>query len=328
MVQAAISADASTGASTGDLTLSVYNARDERVFERSYGNFGPNERVAIASASKLVSGMLLLDVVARGELSLESTTGEVLGWTGPQASITLRQLLSFTSGMQAENLCAFNPLISLATCVNSIAGAPLAAAPATRFDYGSTHLAVAGRMAEVATGRGWNALFRERIADPLGLPSGVLYYALPAQAVGASNPLVAGGLQASARDYARMLALAYHRGEFAGVTIGTAALFDAQSREPFPAVVVGNSPSANLGSPFRYGLSAWLECSTPATGCDRVSSAGAFGFTPWLDRGAGYYATLSMERFDGRATRFSVLLQQTLLPFIEVAINTPQGRRQ
>ena len=43
-----------------------------------------------------------------------------------------------------------------------------------------------------------------------------------------------------------------------------------------------------------------------------ISSAGAFGFTPWLDRSAGYYATIAMERTDGRATRFSVRLQQAL----------------
>ena len=38
-----------------------------------------------------------------------------------------------------------------------------------------------------------------------------------------------------------------------------------------------------------------LAISTPATGCSSISSPGAFGFTPWLDRITGYYAILGME---------------------------------
>ncbi len=316
IIRATIAAEGSSG----DLSLSVYNAQDSLVFERSYGNFSPTTPVAVASASKIVSGMLLLDVVARGELTLESTTGSVLGWTGAHGTITLRQLLSFTSGMASENLCAFNPLITLASCVNSIESVALQAAPGTRFDYGSTHLATAARMAEVVSNKSWATLFRERLADPLGLPASVRYYALPNQALGTNNPLVAGGLRASARDYAALLALDFHRGVYGGLSVGTSALFDAQAREPFPGVVIGNSPSVSLGVPFRYGLSAWLECSTPATGCAVISSAGAFGFTPWLDREVGYYAILAMERLDGAGTGFSVRLQQTLIPFIKVAV--------
>ncbi len=319
-VDSVIRATIATDGGSGDLTLSVYSAQDSLVFERSYGNFSPTTAVAVASASKLVSGMLLLDVVSRGELSLESTTGSVLGWSGAHGTITLRQLLSFTSGMDSENLCAFNPLVTLASCVNAIESVPLVASPGTRFDYGSTHLATAARMAEVVTGKSWATLFRERVADPLGLPAAVRYYALPNQSLGTSNPLVAGGLRASARDYAALLALAFHKGTYSGVTVGTPALFDLQTREPFPAVQIGSSPSVNLGVPFRYGLSAWLECTTPATGCTVISSAGAFGFTPWLDRAEGYYATLAMERLDGAGTGFSVRLQQSLIPFIKTAL--------
>ena len=56
--------------------------------------------------------------------------------------------------------------------------------------------------------------------------------------------------------------------------------------------------------PFRYGLAVWLECATPtafASGCNSQSSPGAFGFTPWFDRDAGYYAMIGMYQL-GRAT--------------------------
>ena len=47
-----------------------------------YGNFSADQRVAIASASKLVSGATLFRLVDAGYLTLDTTTGQVLGWTG------------------------------------------------------------------------------------------------------------------------------------------------------------------------------------------------------------------------------------------------------
>ncbi len=319
-VDSVVRAQITAAGGASALTLSVYDNDDERVFERSYGGFSPETRVAVASASKLVSALVLFDAIARGELSLTSTTGAVLGWTGSRGTITLEQLLSFTSGLENENSCTFNPLVSLASCVGTISTQPVLAAPGTRFDYGNTHLHVAARMAEVTTGKSWITLFRERLAQPLGLASGVRYFTFPNQSVGEINPLVAGGLRASARDYARLLALAYHNGRFDGVTVGTPALFTAQTREPFPGAVIGSSPYGSPLPVFRYGLGAWLECGTPASGCATLSSAGLYGFTPWLDRSSGYYATIAMEQLDGRATAFSVRLQQAVQPHIRAAL--------
>ncbi|ADO71673.1 hypothetical protein [Stigmatella aurantiaca] len=37
-------------------------------------------------------------------------------------------------------------------------------------------------------------------------------------------------------------------------------------------------------------------------GCSSISSPGAFGWTPWVDRDAGYYAILGMQLSSGDAT--------------------------
>ena len=133
----------------------VYDAQGVKRFEKMYGTFAADQRVAIASASKMVAGLTILRLVDQGFLTLDSTTGDVLGWTGPQAAITLRQLLSFTSGLPREALCTLTQNTTLAACVDSISQLTLEAAPGTRFDYGSTHLHVAARMAEVVTGQSW-----------------------------------------------------------------------------------------------------------------------------------------------------------------------------
>lgn len=300
--------------------LAIWDAKDRKVYEHMLGDFTGDTRVAVASASKLVAGLVLFDVIRRGQLGLDTTTGEVLGWTGANAAITLRQLMSFTSGLPKEAACTLNPLTTLANCAETLANATLVAPPGTEFDYGSTHLLVAGAMAEQVTGQRWDDLFAQTLQTPLGLPSDVTYFTAPRQALGKINPLIAGGLRASMNEYRHFLAVAFHKGSYGGLAIGTPALFDTQSRTPYPDAAIGSSPMPNA----RYGLTCWLECATPATGCQRVSSPGAFGFTPWLDRDAGYYAILGMELAstgndegnDEGVVAFAVTLEQEIAPLI------------
>ena len=302
--------------------VAIYDAQGVKRFEKVYGSFAPDLRVAIASSSKLVSGLTILRLVDQGFLTLDSTTGAVLGWTGPQASISLRQLLSFTSGLPAEADCTSQLLITLADCVDSISTMALVAAPGTRFDYGSTHLQVAARMAEVVTGESWAKIFETQLKAPLGLGPDMLYYTAPRQAVGTSNPLIAGGLRATMDEYARVLQLEFNRGTFSGNRLISDALFTAQGTEPFPNAVIGNSPVESIGLDFHYGLTAWLECPPPAANCGVLSSPGAFGFTPWVDRDGGYYAMIAME-VDGSRTgivEFSVELAQQHKPLIRAAL--------
>ncbi len=100
--------------------LAIYDAQGVKRFEKMYGTFAPDQRVAIASASKMVAGLTMLRLVDQGFLTLDSTTGAVLGWTGPQGAITLRQLLSFTSGLPREAPCTLLQDITLADCVDAI----------------------------------------------------------------------------------------------------------------------------------------------------------------------------------------------------------------
>ena len=298
--------------------LAIYDSHGTKVFEHMYGNFSPDQRVPIASASKLVSGVTLFRLIDQGYLSLDSTTGQVLGWTGDEGAITLRELMSFTSGLQPENRCTYQSDVALAGCVETISQAGLAAAPSTRFDYGSTHLSVAGRMAEVAVGKPWNEIFAAQLRDPLGLASDVTYYANPLKATGTDNPLLAGGLRLSMNEYEHVLRFVFDKGVWNGTPLLAPTLFDTQTIDPYPNAVIGSSPAQGG---IRYGLTAWLECSTPATGCSSISSPGAFGFTPWLDRGTGYYAILGMEDLDNRRTHFGAELEKQLKPLIVEALS-------
>jgi len=307
--------------------LQVFDARGNKVFEQMYGDFSPDRRIPIASASKLVAGLTILRLVDQGKLSLDSTTGAVLGWKGPQAAITLRQLLSFTSGLPPRDVCSMRPGITLAECVQQLSKVKLVAAPGTRFDYGNTHLAVAGRMAEVVSGKTWEGVFGEQLRVPLGMRSDVAFYTWPRRAEGTTNPLLAGGLQMTMDEYAKVLELEYHRGMFRGARLIGDVLFTEQATEPYPNAVIGDTPVGRIGLDYHYGLANWLECPPPAVNCPVQSSPGAFGFTPWVDREGGYYAIIGMDVGGLRRTgvvKFSVELAQKLRPMIRQAITAAQ----
>lgn len=304
--------------------LSVYDRDDHLVFSRMYGDFAADRIVAVASASKLISGAMVFEAIRRsnGRLTLDSTTGVILGWKGPNAEITLRHLLSFTSGMPGERSAIMAPGKTLAACVAGLEDLEADTKPGTRFEYGSIHLQIAARMVEVIGGKPWNALFREWIAAPLHLPDEVAYYTFPRQAIGTTNPLIAGGLRMSMEQYAKVLAAVFHQGTAAPLTLGTPELFTAAAHEPFK-VAIGLSPMQGQGYSYHYGLACWLETADPHAGSDVISSAGAFGFTPWVDRRSGYYAIFGMEMLNG--ARFSFPIEQELQPLIRSALGGAGG---
>jgi len=318
---AAVDAEAAatyTSLGISAMGIAIYDRNGDKVFEAMYGTFSPDQRVYIASASKMVSGVTLFHLIDEGVLSLNSSTAQILGWSGEKGTITLRELLSLKSGLADENVCTYVANTTLQSCVDDIYQADLLGAPGTRFDYGSTHLAVAGRMAEVATGKPWNAIFAEQLRSPLNLPADIQYYVLPDNLRNSDNPLLAGGLVMSMNEYAQVLHLVFDKGLWNGVQLINEDLFTLQSIDPYPDAIIGQTPAESPAA--RYGLTAWLECATPATGCDVISSPGLFGFTPWLDRKNGYFALIGMEDRDLSQRGVAVDLQQRLKPLIVDAL--------
>jgi CubicO group peptidase (beta-lactamase class C family) len=299
--------------------LAIYDRNGTKVHEYMSGTITGDTRLPIASASKLVSGVTLFRLIEANYLTLDTRTGPVLGWQGANAGITLRHLLSFTSGLEPDALCNYMASITLRDCANSLEQQPLVAPPGTRFDYGSSHLAVAATMAEQLTGQGWNSLFQTWLAQPLGISADAIYYANPVNAQGTANPLPAGGLRMTMNEYARVLRVVFDRGTLNGSPFISASLFVEQGRLQYPNATVGNSPLP-AGPGLRYGLTAWLDCDTPASGCNRISSPGAFGFTPWVDRDAGYYAVLGMYDSQNGGTGVAVQLEPALQPLIVEAM--------
>ena len=82
------------------------------------------------------------------------------------------------------------------------------------------------------------------------------------------------------------------------------------------------TPCVDLWSAPKHSYARLCGCPPPAANCAVLSSPGAFGFTPWVDRDGGYYAIIAMEvsEADSGIAAFSVQLAQDLKPLIRDAL--------
>ncbi len=271
--------------------------RDGRRFTWQRGH-APDTVLQLASASKWLTAATILSLVDDGVLSLDDHPQDHLAWatddaSDPRSAITLGHLLSFTAGFDVRPLqrsCAGDGSTTLAACAQSFFEDDHVFAPGTTYVYGPAHMHVAAAMAEAATGRTWPQLFRDTLADPLGMSSGA-GFKNPSEA----NARPSGGAEASAEDYERFL-LAMLRGDL------LAEHLEVMHRDwtPLEAVRIEYSPATEWGLEWHYGLGNWLECPEErwSTACDDqhvVSSPGAFGFDPWIDRERGVYGIVARQ---------------------------------
>lgn len=278
-----------------DFTL-LLEAADGRLYRHSRGVSTGATLYESASTSKLVSAVVILALVERGYLSLDSKPQELLWFWNPPAGspasrVSLRHLLSFTSGFWDEPPCLDLAGSGFEQCVQSIyfRNAAYGIEPGSEYYYSSTHLQIAGLMAIKARGfASWADLFEE-FKSRTGLFEHSRYD-LPS----ATNPRLAGGMRWTGDDYLALLRELYRARLLSADT--QAALWSDQRG----AASVLNSPSLSaIGQDWAYGLGNWLECPSPEFTCRawprRNSSPGAYGAYPFVDFGNGYFGLLARQ---------------------------------
>jgi CubicO group peptidase (beta-lactamase class C family) len=264
-------------------------ARDGMVLHRqSYGGYTGNERMGIASASKWLSALTLARLVERGDLRWDSTVGEYFPDAAPLLrTITLAQLYSHTSGITiTDSPCLSDRQMPLQDCAREILATPLVALPGTVFAYGGNSMQVAGAMAEIAAGESWDDLFIREMVQPLGLTrTDWTAGALRDGYVRNANPRVAGGARSTMDDYGRVLDMLLAGGLHEGESFLRAETLATMALDRTVGLVIGYTPVP--GYEFGYGIGQWVEAKDAFGATYRVSSPGAFGFTPWVDWRSG-----------------------------------------
>ena len=137
---------------------------------------GPDTRYAVGSISKQFTAAAVLLAAEQGKLSLDDTVSKYFPDLTRAGEITIRQLLSHTSGY--EDYAPQDYLVpewTRATTPEAIldrwAKKPLNFDPGTKWQYSNTNFVLAGEIFEKATGRPLVPFLREKIFDPLGMLS-------------------------------------------------------------------------------------------------------------------------------------------------------------
>ena len=167
---------------------------------------------------------------------------------------------------------------TVASCFASNGNDTYTAAKLDRFNYNSGHFQKWGVDNGMANMTATDVA--QAYQATLGIP--VLF----------SGPLLAGGAIMSAQDYAQFL-----RKMLSG-QLRIAALLgsDPTCTQPSSCPTADASPLTNEA--WHYSLGHWVE-DDPAVGDGSFSSAGAFGFYPWIDRTKTYYGILARSDKSG-----------------------------
>ena len=231
----------------GGVALLVWKG-GKLIYEHYTGGASEASRFETFSMHKSVLGLAYGIAIAQGVIaSLDDPAGTYLAeWQNdPRGKITLRQLLTMTSGLHYYGFVQKQALeIAAGTHVTDVALAtPLDRPPGTRFEYNNVNSQIAGTILSRAlekSGHGDYAQFISRVLlKPLGAGDAYLWLEHDG-----GLPRFYAHLQMSARDWLRFGILIDRNGKFDGMQVVPAAWI--QSME---------TPSSLNPN---YGIQVWL----------------------------------------------------------------------
>ncbi|HEY4101230.1 MAG TPA: serine hydrolase domain-containing protein [Gemmatimonadales bacterium] len=262
---------------TGAPSASIAVVRNgEIVFAQAYGSArlepalaaSPTMRYSIGSVSKQFTATAILLLAERGKLSLDDKVGRWLPDLTRANEVTVRQVLSMTSGYEDfwPQDYVMPPMLKPTTAraiADGWARKPLDFDPGTRWQYSNTNYVLAGMIIEKITGTSLVDFLRKEVFTPLHMESVVitddaglgpadpdryLRYALgpvrPAPKEGRGWMFAAGELAMTASDLAR----------WDMSVINQAILKPASYRAQQTTVLLANGTSTGYGLGVDVGL--------------------------------------------------------------------------
>ena len=273
----------------------LIGSREGILHESFLGSYSRATVVPIASASKLLSGVRMLQLAERGALSLDAPVSSYLPqFTGVKGTMTVRQMFSHTSGYGNDSGSAilFNNTLTLAQAVDQIACCrPLTAGYSVggQFGYGGVSMHIAGRVAEVTGGGDWQARWQAELGAPLGITS------IDWQGLGATqNYGIAGSARSNLRDYGQVLHMLTNAGRSNDRQILRASTVQTLTQDRVGTLPIAFAP-VNVGTVVKYSVGSWIEPNRPVNQAPLIHSLGAFGFFPWVDFHRGLFGVFMVR---------------------------------
>jgi CubicO group peptidase (beta-lactamase class C family) len=280
----------------------------------------------IASMTKPVTAMGILMLEEEGKLSTDDPVekhlpefrgqqlitkkeGATITLGKPARPITIKDLLTHTSGMKGGQGPGLGDLYArrnrtLAEATLAISQWPLEFEPGSKWSYCNTGIDTLGRLIEVCSGKTYEAFLDERLFQPLGMKD-TFFYPTEAQkarvatlykkdkdglarsenflgdAVGGRFPLPAGGMFSTAPDMVKLYQMMLDRGVAGGKRYLSEASVAKMTRNHTGDLRAGFTDGIQMGL-------GWQLVGTPTGVTEPLSvgtygHGGAFGTQGWID---------------------------------------------
>lgn len=258
----------------------------------------------------------------KGQMMVAEKNGDRVVLTKPSRPITIRDLLTHTSG-----LAGFPPGLSdiygkrdrtLAEATLAVSQLPLQFEPGSKWAYSNTGIDTLGRIIEVKSGKSYEDFMAERIFEPLGMKdttpfpsseqlqrSATLYgtkdgelvdvgFVLIGKGEGAKHPIPAGGLFSTGADLAKAYQAMLNGGKMGDKRIISEASAQQMTSLQTGDIVCGFTPGMGFGFGWAYtkepqGVHAMLSKGAYGHG-------GAFGTQGWIDPEKDLFLVLLFQR--------------------------------
>lgn len=304
-----------------------HQGRDERVT--------PDTLFLIGSVSKSFTALAVMQLVEAGKVDLDVAVSRYLdGFArGPAKAVTIRQLLSHTSGFStlqgnARHSDASEGNDALAREVDGVASLIPTTAPGSAWAYSNTNYQVLGRVIEVVSGQSYQTYVESHILRPVGMERSFVSDGKvhPETATGhvpwfgTKRPLPSnethrvtapqGGVVASARDLARYLQVMLNGKDDILSAKGKAAMLRPAS-DASPFYGLGWFIDSQRGSVSHTGLSPGFEALAEMVPAQRrgvvvlVNGSSGVGFGEMAGLLQGVSAHALGRNYEGAGSRWS-----------------------
>lgn len=283
----------------------------------------------IASMTKPMTGACILMLQEEGKLSIEDPVAKfipefanVKAPSGKPANLTLRHLLTHTSGLAEATMDQQKAATKLADLIPYFVAKPTSFEPGSRWAYCQSGINTLGRIVEVVSGQPFPEFLEKRLTGPLGMRDTTFYPSKEQQARLAKSykrnsegqlepsqisffsgqrledtgraPLPNGGLFSTAGDYGRFCQMLLHGGSLDGHTYLKPESVKLMRTVLSGDVKTGFTPGNGWGVAVcvvrePQGVTVMLSPGTFGHG-------GAYGTQAWIDPVKGVAYVLMVQR--------------------------------
>jgi CubicO group peptidase (beta-lactamase class C family) len=258
----------------------------------------------------------------RGQMLVTGRNKDAVTLGPPSRAITLRDLLTHTSGLPA-----FPPGLSeiynkrdytLAEATLAMSQRPLDFEPGSKWAYCNPGIDTLGRVIEVVSGQPYDVFLKKRLFEPLGMKDTTfvptkeqterlagLYESKEGKLTATAKPLIglpelvkhpipAGGLLSTGGDLAKLYQMMLRKG-----TVGNARILSEKAVAEMTKVQIGEM-KGGFGEGMSFGF-GWAVVKEPKGVTERLSAGtyghgGAFGTQGWIDPNRDLFVILLIQR--------------------------------